>query len=144
MKTKFESSESALAARKWVEIDAEGQVVGRLASKIAAVLRGKNNPKYVPHNDCGDFVVVINAAKVRFSGDKLNQKLYRHHTGFIGGVKEIKAGKLLAEKPERVLRNAVQGMLPKTALGKKQLRKLRIYTGSEHKINAQKPQPMVA
>ncbi len=137
MKTTFESREKCLEARKWVQIDAADKVVGRLASEIAAILRGKNNPKFVPHYDSGDFVVVVNADKIRFTGGKETKKVYYHHTGYIGGMKEKTADKLLATKPEEVLRIAVGGMLPKNPLGRAQLSKLKIYKGSEHPHAAQ-------
>lgn len=137
MKTTFESREKCLEARKWVQIDAADKVVGRLASEIAAILRGKNNPKFVPHYDSGDFVVVVNADKIRFTGGKEKKKVYFHHTGYIGGMKEKTADKLLATKPEEVLRIAVGGMLPKNPLGRAQLSKLKIYQGSEHPHAAQ-------
>lgn len=137
MKTTFESREKCLEARKWVQIDAADKVVGRLASEIAAILRGKNNPKFVPHYDSGDFVVVVNADKIRFTGGKEKKKVYFHHTGYIGGMKERTADKLLASKPEEVLRIAVGGMLPKNPLGRAQLSKLKIYQGSEHPHAAQ-------
>lgn len=135
--TKFETNEAGLKNRKWIVIDGAGQTVGRLASKIAASLRGKNNPRFAPHQDVGEFVVVINAAKMRFTGQKSETKLYRHHTGYVGGVKTEPAGKLLARKPEQVLFLAVKGMLPKTPLGRKQLTKLKVYTGPEHRHQAQ-------
>ena len=126
--------------RKWYIIDAEGQTVGRLASQIAAVLRGKNKPTYTPHVDCGDHVIVINAEKVVFTGKKLDQKLYRKHSGYAGGLKETKACDMLNEHPERVVMYAVKGMLPKNSLGRQMLTKLRVYAGTEHNHEAQKPE----
>ena len=137
MKTTFESREKCLEARKWVQIDAANKVVGRLASEIAAILRGKNNPKFVPHYDSGDFVVVVNADKIRFTGGKEKKKVYFHHTGYIGGMKEKTADKLLATKPEEVLRSEVGGMLRKNPLGRAHRSKLKIYQGSEHPHAAQ-------
>ena len=126
--------------RKWYIIDAEGQTVGRLASQIAAVLRGKNKPTYTPHVDCGDHVIVINAEKVVFTGKKLDQKLYRKHSGYAGGLKETKARDMLDKHPERVVMYAVKGMLPKNSLGRQMLTKLRVYAGTEHNHEAQKPE----
>lgn len=132
MKTFFQSKEDAVKNRKWVVVDADGQVVGRLASKIASILRGKTKGTFTPHNDGGDFVVVINAEKIEFTGRKSENKIYHKHTGYIGSVKSITAGKLLASKPEQVIRQAVQGMLPKNPLGRAQLSKLKVYKGTEH------------
>lgn len=142
MKTFIETVESARANRKWVLIDATDKVVGRLASQVAAVLRGKHNPKYMPNVDTGDFVVVINADKIRFTRGKEQKKVYFKHTGFVGGVKETVAGHLLATKPEEVITHAVRGMLPKTKLGRDQLSKLKIYSGGEHPHFAQQPQAL--
>lgn len=125
--------------RNWYVIDAEGQTVGRLASQIATVLRGKNKPTYTPHVDCGDHVIVINAEKVVFTGKKLDQKLYRRHSGYAGGLKETKARDMLNTHPERVIMYAVKGMLPKNSLGRQMLTKLRVYAGTEHNHEAQKP-----
>ncbi|MEG0387003.1 MAG: 50S ribosomal protein L13 [Niameybacter sp.] len=125
--------------RNWYIIDAEGQTVGRLSSQIAAVLRGKNKPTYTPHVDCGDHVIVINADKVVFTGKKLDQKLYRRHSGYAGGLKETKARDMLNTHPERVMMYAVKGMLPKNSLGRQMLTKLRVYAGTEHNHEAQKP-----
>lgn len=132
MSTFFQTKEDAAKSRNWVVVDAKGQVVGRLASKIASILRGKTKGTFTPHNDCGDFVVVVNADKVEFTGRKSENKIYHKHTGYIGSVKSISAGELLASKPERVIRQAVQGMLPKNPLGRAQLSKLKVYCGSEH------------
>ena len=140
MKTIFETKENALAQRKWFVVDADGQVVGRLASKIASILRGKNSPKFAPHNDVGGFVVVLNADKVRFTGRKSEQKKYYHHSGFIGGVREEIAGELLVTRPEEVIRRAVWGMLPKGPLGRQQLKKFKIYRGTDHPHAAQQPE----
>ena len=144
MKTRFLSAEKARESRKWVVVDAEGAVVGRLATKIASILRGKTKPTYSPHNDCGDFVVVVNADKVKFTGKKLVQKKYYRHTGFIGSIREERADKLLARKPEAIIRTAVQGMLPKGPLGKHQLKKLKVYRGTSHPHAAQKPTQLSA
>jgi len=125
---------------KWLVVDAENAVLGRLASEVAARLRGKHNPLYTPHVDCGDFVIVINADKVRLTGRKMQQKMYYRHSGYIGGLKEINAEKLLQKRPEDVIRYAVKGMLPKNRLGRKLYKKLKVYAGSEHPHQAQQPQ----
>ena len=125
--------------RNWYIVDADGMTLGRLASQVAAILRGKNKPTFTPHVDCGDHVIVINAAKVVLSGKKLDQKIYYHHTGFAGGLKETKYRKLMAEKPEFAVKHAVVGMLPKGPLGRQMARKLRVYAGTEHEHEAQKP-----
>ncbi|MEG1294912.1 MAG: 50S ribosomal protein L13 [Niameybacter sp.] len=125
--------------RNWYVIDAQGQTLGRAASQIASILRGKNKPTYTPHVDCGDHVIVINADKVVFTGKKLDQKLYRRHSGYAGGLKETKARDMLNTHPERVMMYAVKGMLPKNSLGRQMLTKLRVYAGTEHNHEAQKP-----
>ena len=128
--------------KKWIVIDADGLVVGRLASIIALRLRGKHKPTFTAHMDCGDNVIVINAAKVLFTGDKLKKKIYYHHTGYIGGVKERTAGKILGGKfPERVVEKAVERMMPRGPLGKRQMSNLRVYPGAEHPHEAQQPEP---
>ncbi len=129
--------------KKWVVIDAEGLVVGRLASLVANRLRGKHKPSYTPHMDCGDNVIVINAAKVLLTGNKLKDKVYYHHTGYIGGIKERTAGAIMAGKfPERIVEKAVERMVPRGPLGRKQLANLRVYAGAEHPHEAQKPEPV--
>ena len=125
--------------RNWYIVDADGMTLGRLASQVAAILRGKNKPTFTPHVDCGDHVIVINAAKVVLSGKKLDQKVYYHHSGFAGGLKETKYRKLMAEKPDFAVKHAVVGMLPKGPLGRQMARKLRVYAGAEHEHEAQKP-----
>ena len=125
--------------RNWYIVDADGMTLGRLASQVAAILRGKNKPTFTPHVDCGDHVVIINAAKVVLTGKKLDQKVYYHHSGFAGGLKETKYRKLMAEKPEFAVKHAVVGMLPKGPLGRQMARKLRVYAGAEHEHEAQKP-----
>jgi len=125
--------------RNWYIVDADGMTLGRLASQVAAILRGKNKPTFTPHVDCGDHVIVINAAKVVLTGKKLDQKVYYHHSGFAGGLKETKYRKLMAEKPEFAVKHAVVGMLPKGPLGRQMARKLRVYAGAEHEHEAQKP-----
>ena len=125
--------------RNWYVVDADGMTLGRLASQVAAILRGKNKPTFTPHVDCGDHVIVINAAKVVLSGKKLDQKIYYHHSGFAGGLKQTKYRKLMAEKPEFAVKHAVVGMLPKGPLGRQMARKLRVYAGAEHEHAAQMP-----
>ena len=126
--------------RKWYLVDAEGMTLGRLASQVAAVLRGKNKPIFTPHCDTGDHVIVINADKVVLSGKKLDQKKYYHHSGYPGGLKETPYRRLLAEKPEFAVKHAIVGMLPKGPLGRQMAKKLRIYAGTEHEHAAQKPE----
>ena len=129
--------------KKWVLIDAEGLVVGRLASIIAMRLRGKHKPTYTPHMDCGDNVIVINAAKVVLTGNKLKDKTYYHHTGYIGGIKGVTAAKVLEGRfPERVLEKAVERMIPRGPLGRDQMRALHLYAGTEHPHGGQNPQPL--
>jgi large subunit ribosomal protein L13 len=128
--------------RAWYVVDAQDKVLGRLASRIAMVLRGKTKPTFTPHIDTGDFVVVVNAAQVQLTGRKLDNKFYYHHSGFPGGIKEISARKLLQKKPEDVLRHAVRGMLPKNSLGRQLLKKLKIYAGGDHPHEAQRPAPL--
>ncbi len=127
-------------AKKWYVVDAEGQVLGRLASEIARRLRGKHKAIFTPHNDTGDFIIVVNADKVRLTGRKMDQKMYYRHSGYIGGLKEIGARALMAKKPTEMLNLAVRGMLPKNTLGRRQLKKLKIYAGGEHPHSAQKPE----
>ena len=123
--------------RKWYLVDAEDKILGRLATQIASRLRGKHKPIFTPHADTGDFIVVVNAGKVALSGKKWDKKIYYRHSGYIGGLKEISARKLLEKKPEDVLRFAVKGMLPKNSLGRRQLKKLKIYVGPENPHEAQ-------
>ena len=125
--------------RKWYVIDAEGKTLGKVAVMAADILRGKHRPEFTPHVDCGEYVIVVNAAKVALSGNKLTQKTYKHHTGYIGGLKEIDHKTLLATKPEMAITLAVKGMLPKTVIGKKSLTRLKVYAGAEHKQAAQQP-----
>lgn len=123
--------------KDWYLVDAENKILGRLATQIAMRLRGKHKPVFTPHADTGDFIVVINAEKVALTGKKWDKKIYYRHSGYVGGLKEITAKKLLEKKPEDVLRFAVRGMLPKNSLGRRQLKKLKIYTGSDHPHQAQ-------
>jgi large subunit ribosomal protein L13 len=126
--------------RKWYVVDAAGLTLGRMASEVAKILSGKNKPIYTPHVDTGDFVVIINADKVVLTGKKLEQKLYRWHTGHPGGLKEVQYRHMMENKPEEVVMHAVKGMLPKNKLGRKMLTKLRVYRGEEHKHQAQNPE----
>jgi len=126
--------------RKWYVVDASGQVLGRLATKIATVLRGKNKPQFTPHLDVGDFVVVVNAEKVRVSGKKADIKTYSHHTGYPGGLKQQVFSDLQRRHPERIIEYAVWGMLPHSRLGKQQIKKLKVYRGTAHPHQAQKPE----
>lgn len=126
--------------RKWYVIDAEDVVLGRLASEVAAILRGKKKPIFTPHVDCGDFVIVINADKVKLTGNKLNQKNYAYHTGYPGGRREILYSEMIQKRPEKVIELAVKGMLPKNRLGRKMFTKLKVYAGSEHPHAAQQPE----
>ena len=126
--------------KKWYVIDAEGKVLGRLASEIASVLRGKRKPIFTPHVDCGDFVIVINADKVVLTGNKLNQKIHAYHTGYPGGRREVVYAEMMEKRTEKVIELAVKGMLPKNRLGRKMIKKLKVYTGSEHPHTAQAPE----
>ncbi len=130
------------ATKNWFVVDATDVVVGRLATQVADVLRGKNNPQYTPNTDSGDFVVVINAEKVKFTGNKLLNKKYYRVSGYMGGLKTTSAQEMLKNAPERVIMEAVKGMLPKNSLGRKQLTKLKVYAGENHDHEAQKPQKM--
>ncbi|MBQ3484613.1 MAG: 50S ribosomal protein L13 [Clostridia bacterium] len=125
--------------RQWYVVDAEGQALGRVASQVANILRGKNKPIYTPNVDTGDYVIIINASKVILTGKKLDQKIYYKHSGYVGGLKETKYRKLLAEKPEFALKKAIVGMLPKGPLGRQMAKKLHVYAGAEHIHAAQKP-----
>ena len=135
-------AKEATIERKWYVVDAEGQTLGRLASEVAKVLRGKNKPTFTPHADMGDFVIVVNADKVVLTGNKLDKKFHYHHTGYPGGLKSVKYRDLLKNKPEEVVMHAVKGMLPKNSLGRQTLKKLRVYSGAEHPHAAQKPETM--
>lgn len=140
MSTSFLTREESLNARKWLVVDATDVPLGRLASKVATFLRGKHKPQFAPHIDCGDFVIVVNAAKVRLTGTKADKKLYRHHTEFIGSVKEITAGDLRDRNPERLIHLAVKTMLPSNPLSYQQLTKLKVFSGPEHTHTAQTPE----
>ncbi|MGH7934346.1 MAG: 50S ribosomal protein L13 [Candidatus Binataceae bacterium] len=142
--TRSISHEAALRGRRWIVIDAAGRPLGRIASRAASVLRGKHRTDFTPHQDAGDFVVIINAAKVRLTGSKLTDKVYHRHTGYPGGIRTTTAGKLLETRPERLIEMAVHGMLPKNRLGRRLFTKLKIYRGAEHPHAAQKPEPVKA
>ena len=128
--------------RKWYVVDAEGQTLGRLCSEIAKVLRGKNKPIFTPHEDCGDFVIVVNAEKIKVTGKKLDEKIYYHHSDYVGGMKETTLKDMLKRHPERVIEIGVKGMLPKGPLGREMYKKLFVYAGPEHKHAAQKPEAL--
>ena len=138
MKTYMAHAETV--ERKWYVVDAEGVTLGRLATRVASVLRGKNKPTFTPNVDTGDFVIVVNTDKVVLTGKKLEDKFYRYHSGYIGGLKEIPYKKLMAEKSDLAVYEAVKGMLPKNSLGRAMLKKLRVYKGAEHNHAAQKPE----
>ncbi len=126
--------------RKWYVIDAEGKVLGRLASEVATILRGKHKPIYTPHVDTGDYVIIINADKIRLTGKKLEQKEYRYHTGYPGGLRSVPYSRMMKENPEKAIQLAVKGMLPKNRLGRQMIKKLKVYSGPEHNHQAQKPE----
>ena len=126
--------------RKWYVVDAAGCTLGRLASEVAKVLRGKNKPIYTPHIDCGDYVIVVNADQIKVTGKKLDQKIYYHHSDYVGGMKETTLREMMAKKPERVIELAVKGMLPKGPLGRSMFKKLHVYAGPDHEQAAQKPE----
>lgn len=126
--------------RKWYVIDAEGKTLGRLCTEAASILRGKKKPIFTPHVDTGDYVIIINAEKIEVTGRKREKKIYKHYTGYPGGLREVTFEKLQAKKPEEIIRHAVKGMMPKGKLGREMFRKLKVYTGTEHKHAAQKPE----
>ena len=128
--------------QKWYVVDADGAVLGRLATQVAQRLRGKHNPKFTPHVDTGDWVIVINADKISLTGRKMEKKIYYRHSGYIGGLKEIKAKDLLEKKPEALVQSAVKGMLPKNKLGRQLFKKLKVYAGDAHPHEAQQPEPL--
>ncbi len=128
--------------REWYVVDAADQTLGRLAAQVASVLRGKNKPTYTPHMDTGDYVVIINAEKIKVTGKKLDQKIYYNHSGYVGGMKETTLREMLAKKPEEVVRKAIKGMLPKGPLGREMITKLHVYAGPEHKQQAQQPKEL--
>ena len=130
---------AATIERKWYVLDAEGKSLGRVAAQAAVLLRGKHKPTFAPHADCGDSVIIINAAKVVLTGNKLEDKIYYHHTGYVGNMKAVKYGTLMKEKPEFAMQKAVKGMLPDNTLGRAAMARLRVYAGAEHEQTAQKP-----
>lgn len=136
------SAKAETVRRDWYLVDANGKILGRLATELARRLRGKHKPEFTPHVDTGDYLVVINAEKIRVTGHKLEDKIYHHHTGYIGNMKHTSLGKLLEEHPERAIEIAVKGMLPKNPLGRTMFRKLKVYAGPEHKHAAQQPQKL--
>ena len=142
MSTFVPSGVNLEANRTWYVVDASGQTVGRLATRIASILRGKHKPTYTPFLDMGDHVVIVNAEKVVFKGNKLEEKMYRHHTGYPGGLKEVTARDMMVRHPERVLEQAIKGMLPKNKLGRAMAKKLKVYVGPNHPHEAQKPVPL--
>jgi large subunit ribosomal protein L13 len=142
--TRSVTREAGLHARHWVVIDADGRPLGRVASRVASILRGKHRSDFTPHQDMGDFVVVVNAARVKLTGAKLEDKIYYRHTGYPGGVRAVTAGKMLATRPERLIESAVRGMLPKNRLGRALFTKLKVYKDAEHPHAAQKPEAVKA
>ena len=140
MKTYMAKAEEV--QRKWYVVDATDLVLGRLASNVANILRGKNKPTYTPNVDTGDFVIIVNCDKVRLTGKKLEKKFYTYHTGYVGGLKQIQYKKLMEEKPDKAVMLAVKGMLPKNSMGRKQLKRLRVFVGAEHTHEAQKPETL--
>ncbi len=139
---KTKSAKSSEVERKWYVIDADGLIVGRLATKIATILRGKHKPSYTPHVDCGDYIIVINADKVRFTGAKMDDKVYLTYSGYPGGQKSKTAKEVMAKKPFAIVEKSVKGMLPKSKLGKQMFKKLFVYAGSKHEHQAQKPEKL--
>jgi large subunit ribosomal protein L13 len=140
--TSSPSAEEAKAARRWYVADATDQVLGRLATRVASTLRGKHRPTFAPHVDAGDFVIVVNAGSIRLTGKKLTDKRYHRHTGYPGGLRSLTAEEMLAKHPDRLVRQAVEGMLPKNRLGRQLATKLKIYVGPEHPHGAQQPQQL--
>ncbi len=140
--TKTQIAKKERIKRKWYIVDADGQILGRLASKVAKILMGKHKPIYTPNVDTGDYVIVINAEKIKVTGKKLQDKIYYKHTGYMGHLKEEKLISLLTRRPESVIKFAVEGMLPKNSLGRKMLKKLKVYKGNQHPHTAQNPEPL--
>ena len=136
------SAKPAEVRRDWFVVDAEGKTLGRLATEIATRLKGKHKPIFTPHVDTGDYIVVVNAEKVHVTGNKMKDKMYHHHTGYVGNLKSINLEKLLVKAPERVIETAVRGMLPRSPLGRSMMKKLKVYAGPEHQHAAQQPQPL--
>jgi large subunit ribosomal protein L13 len=142
LRTNYLNQEEIKAQQVWYVVDAQNQVLGRLASNIARILRGKHKPTFAPHHDVGDFVIVVNAEKVKLTGRKVDQKSYFRHSGYPGGTKEIPFKRMIEKHPEKVVEQAVRLMLPKNALGRKELKKLKVYSGGEHPHQAQNPKPL--
>ncbi|MCL6509901.1 MAG: 50S ribosomal protein L13 [Anaerolineae bacterium] len=142
IRTYMAKPEEARASQRWYVVDAEGVTLGRLASQVARIIEGKHKPMYSPHVDCGDYVIVVNAQKIRVTGDKMTEKKYQRHSLYPGGFKEESLRDLLARRPERVIRDAVWGMIPHGRLGRRMIKKLKVYGGPEHEHGAQKPQPL--
>lgn len=142
MKKYTYSAKASDNADHWCLVDADGAILGRLASQVAARLRGKHNPAFTPHVDTGDSVIVINAGKIKLTGNKMEQKTYYRHSGYVGGIKSITARKLMEKSPEEVIRKAVKGMLPKNSLGRQMFKKLKVYAGGEHPHDAQQPETL--
>ena len=142
MQTRTYSAKPSEITQAWHHVDAEGVVLGRMASRIARILQGKHKPMYTPHLDTGDFVIVTNAEKVHLTGKKMDQKVYHYYTGWAGGLRETQVRDMIEKKPEQVIRLAVRRMLPKTNLGRLMLRKLKVYAGTDHPHAAQQPQPL--
>ena len=140
LSAKKDDVNKVVVERKWYVVDATGYTMGRLATEIASTLRGKKKPIFTPHTDCGDYVIVINADKVKFTGKKMDQKIYYNHSDYVGGMRETTLREMMAKKPERVLELAVKGMLPKGPLGRSMMTKLHVYAGAEHPHAAQKPE----
>jgi large subunit ribosomal protein L13 len=140
-RTMMTRAQDAAREREWFVLDAADQVLGRLAADAATILRGKHKPTFTPHVDCGDGVIVINAARVKLTGDKLRQKMFRRHSGYLGGLREIPYSRLMATHPERAVEHAIRGMLPKNRLGREMFRHLRVYAGATHEQAAQRPRP---
>ena len=136
------SANAETVKREWFVIDATDKVLGRLSTEIAHRLRGKHKPEYTPHVDTGDYIVVINAEKVRVTGNKENDKMYHHHTGYIGSLKSVNLAKMRASHPDRIIKHSVKGMLPKNSLGRAMFKKLKVYAGSSHEHAAQQPKPL--
>lgn len=141
--TKSYMPSGASIERKWYVVDAEGQTLGRLASAVASILRGKNKPTFTPFIDTGDYVIIVNASKVKVTGKKMEEKIYYNHSDFPGGLRETTLKEMMEKKPEEVIRLAVKGMLPKAALGREMIKKLHVYAGPEHEQQAQKPEVLV-
>lgn len=142
--TTFPSRESGLSQRRWVVVDGEGRALGRVATQVADLLRGKTKPTFSPHVDCGDFVIVVNASKIRLTGKKADEKLYYRHSEYPGGLRSTRAGELISDRPERIVREAVKGMLPRNRLSRRLITKLKVYPEADHPHAAQQAMPVPA